>query len=213
MGHRALVAYERPDELYNLHYSHNGGLHLRLKQEITPETPFGGTESAGTQEVFDALVTLTDPDELDVERHLSDHNQLTTAVTLAPEATHLTKEEILTERLNYADHEAFYIVSSDFDVTAYRTHWFGLHNVADTAEDSALFGNGALRTVRWYGGEPVGDGFSQGEFKALKRVAGDMLDRGVFTHEEAVAYLQEKLVEWTDERAELLVRTQTAKSD
>jgi hypothetical protein len=41
MGHRALVAYERTDGTYNLHYSHWGGCDLRLKHTITqyPATP------------------------------------------------------------------------------------------------------------------------------------------------------------------------------
>jgi len=42
-------------------------------------------------------------------------------------------------------------------------------------------GNGALATVRWYDGEPVGDGHLQGQFAAFKDVVGDMLDKGVFT--------------------------------
>lgn len=45
MGHRALVAYERPDELYNFHYSHWGGLNLQLNYDVTHETPFGGDEA------------------------------------------------------------------------------------------------------------------------------------------------------------------------
>jgi len=31
--------------------------------------------------------------------------------------------------------------------------------------------------VRWYDGEPVGDGHLQGQFAALKDVVGDMLDK------------------------------------
>lgn len=210
MGHRALVAYERPDELYNIHYSHNGSLHLRLKQEITSRTPFGGKGTAQTRELLAELVQVREDDALDINRYVAEGDQPETPVTLVPKVTHLTREEILTEHLNHDDHEALYVVSTHFDVTAYRTHWFGLHNVADTVEDSPLFGNGALRTVRWYDGEPVGDGFTQGEFTALKRVVGDLLDRDVFTHEEVVAYLQEKLAEWTDERAELIIRTPSA---
>lgn len=210
MGHRALVVYERPDELYNLHYSHNGGLHLQLKQEITPSTPFAGDESTQTRELFAELVEASHNEEFDVEHYFADDDFPKTAVNLTPRAMHLTREEILTEYLNYANYEALFAVSSDFDVTAYRTHWFGLHNVADTVEECDLFGNGALRTVRWYNGEPVGDGFARGEFKALKRIVGDLLDRGVFTHEEAVAYMKEKLIAWTDEGAELIIRTPPA---
>jgi len=207
MGYRALVAYERPDELYNLHYSHNGGLHLRLKRELTSRTPFGGEKPNFRQELLTELLESTDSRDSIVEAFLGTDNRPQTAVDLKPKAVQLTKDEILAEYLNYADTEALYIVSGNFDLTAYRVHWFGLHHVADTAEASPLRGHGVLRTVRWYDGEPVGDGFVQGEFKALKRIAGDLLDRGIFTHEEAVAYLKQKLVAWTDGRAELIIRT------
>jgi len=54
-------------------------------------------------------------------------------------------------------------------------------------------GNGALATVRWYDGEPVGDGHLQGQFAAFKDVVGDMLDKGVFTPSTARQYLKRKL--------------------
>nr|WP_225741236.1 DUF6735 family protein [Halorussus halophilus] len=130
-----------------------------------------------------------------------------TPVDITPLASELTLEAILTEQLNYANHEAFYVVSREFDVTAYRTHWFGLHHVADTAEQSPLHGNGAIRTVRWYDGDPVGDGFARGEFKALKRVVADLLDRDVFSQEQAIQYLEAKLRAWTNDHCELVVRT------
>lgn len=49
MGHRAFVAYERPDETYNLHYTHWGGCNLKLKYAITAESPFGDTEPEPTE--------------------------------------------------------------------------------------------------------------------------------------------------------------------
>ncbi|WP_226479678.1 DUF6735 family protein [Natrinema amylolyticum] len=39
MGHRALVAYRRPDRLYDLRYSHWGGESLSFADEITAATP------------------------------------------------------------------------------------------------------------------------------------------------------------------------------
>lgn len=39
MGHRALVAYERPDRRYDLRYSQWGGDDLILADRLTPETP------------------------------------------------------------------------------------------------------------------------------------------------------------------------------
>ena len=42
MGHRALVAYERTDGQYTLHYSHWGAANLKLNHRISAESPFGG---------------------------------------------------------------------------------------------------------------------------------------------------------------------------
>ncbi|SEP77594.1 DUF6735 family protein [Natrinema salaciae] len=39
MGHRALVAYRRPDRLYDVRYSHWGGEDLTLADAITAATP------------------------------------------------------------------------------------------------------------------------------------------------------------------------------
>ena len=44
MGHRALVAYERTDGQYTLHYSHWGAANLKLKHRISAESPFGGDD-------------------------------------------------------------------------------------------------------------------------------------------------------------------------
>jgi hypothetical protein len=68
-------------------------------------------------------------------------------------------------------------------------------------------GNGALATVRWQDGEPVGDGHLKGQFRALKDVVGDMVDKGVFTQSTARQYLTQKLGEWVGERQELLIPT------
>lgn len=91
----------------------------------------------------------------------------------------------------------------------YRTHWFGLQYDCKAITEGPTVGNGALRTIRWYDGQPVGDGFAQGKFRAFKNVTGDMVDRGVFSPERAVEYLQEKLAEWVTEEQELIVRTNT----
>ncbi|GAB3675308.1 DUF6735 family protein [Halopiger thermotolerans] len=63
MGHRALVAYRRPDRLYDLRYSHWGGEDLSLADEITAATPLaeGAIEAA--------LLA----DSVALERILTDH--------------------------------------------------------------------------------------------------------------------------------------------
>lgn len=96
MGHRALVAYARPDGRYDLHYAHWGAERLRLVEEITPERPFGGREPDGS--------TAVDPE---------------------PVATGIPFGETLDEHLDFLLHEAFYVVSPAREVAAYRTLWFG----------------------------------------------------------------------------------------
>lgn len=46
MAHRALLAYERDDDTYDLHRSRWGGTDFSLASEITAETPFAGYAAA-----------------------------------------------------------------------------------------------------------------------------------------------------------------------
>jgi len=205
MGHRALVAYERTDGQYTLHYSHWGAANLKLKHQISAESPLGG-EDTDSKWAKQLLAELADGLEADaVDGYLVDEDRPSTVVEPKPRATGLTLEEIIADHLDYLHHEAFYVVSTTFEVTAYRTLWFGLQYDSETVEQGETVGNGALATVRWYDGEPVGDGHLQGQFQALKDVAGDMLDKGVFTQSTARQYLKQKLGEWVGERQELRI--------
>ena len=204
MGHRALIAYERPDRTYNLHYTHWGALNLRLKRDITERTPFGSDDPDETLPSIHRQLRQTTT-AADVDRLLNGRDLPSTQVEIEPRAIGVTLEEVITDHLDYLHHEACYVVNRDFQVTAYRTHWFGLQYDCTTVENAPTVGNGALRTVRWYDGEPVGDGHAQGEFRALKAVVGDMVDRGVFTWAEAIEYMARKLDDWVDDTEELLI--------
>ena len=66
MGHRALVGYRRVDHLYDLRYSHWGGVDPQLAQAITPETPLAdgrvdGTVLADTVALERLLTGFLDP--------------------------------------------------------------------------------------------------------------------------------------------------------
>ena len=98
--------------------------------------------------------------------------------TPKPRATGLAFDEIVADHFDYLDHEAFFVASTTFEVTAYRTLWFGLQYDSETAERGGTVGNDALATVRWHDGEPVGGGHLQGQFVALEDVIGDMVDEG-----------------------------------
>jgi len=105
------------------------------------------------------------------------------------------------------------VVSPTFEVTAYRTLWFGLQYDTETVDHGETVGNGALVTIRWHDGEPVGDGYLNGRFQALKDVAGDVVDKGVFTQSTARRYLNQKLGEWIDEHQEVLIPSGESPSD
>ena len=97
------------------------------------------------------------------------------------------------------------MVSTTFEVTAYRTLWFGLQYDSETVEQEDAVGNSALATVRWYDGEPVGDGHLQGQFPALKDVVGDMLENDIFTPSIVRQYLKRKLAEQVGDRQKGLI--------
>ncbi|AAV44673.1 MULTISPECIES: DUF6735 family protein [Halobacteriales] len=205
MGHRALVAYERTDGQYTLHYSHWGAANLKLKHRISAESPFGGDDT-NSKWAKQLLAELADGLEADaVDGYLADEDRPSTVVEPKPRATGLTLDEIIADHLDYLHHEAFYVVSPTFEVTAYRTLWFGLQYDSETIDNGETVGNGALATVRWHDGEPVGDGHLKGQFRALKDVVGDMVDKGVFTPSTARQYLKQKLGEWVGERQELRI--------
>ena len=207
MGHRALVAYERTDGQYTLHYSHWGAANLKLKHCISAASPFGGddTDSTWAKQLLAELANGLDAETAD--GYLTSEDRPSTVVEPAPRATGLWLDEIVADHLDYLHHEAFFVVSPTFEVTAYRTLWFGLQYDSETVEEGETVGNGALATVRWYDGEPVGDGHLQGQFAALKDVVGDMLDKGVFTPSTARQYLKRKLAERVGDRQELLIPT------
>ncbi|MDL0145549.1 DUF6735 family protein [Halobacterium salinarum] len=207
MGHRALVAYERTDGQYTLHYSHWGAANLKLKHRISAETPFGG-EDTDSKWAKQLLAELADGLEADaVDGYLAGKDRPSTVVEPKPRATGLTLDVIVADYLDYLHHEAFFVVSTTFKVTAYRTMWFGLQYDSETVEQGKTVGNGALVTVRWHDGEPVGDGHLQGQFAALKDVGGNMLDKGVFTPSTARQYLKRKLVERVGDQQNIFIPT------
>ena len=89
MGHRALVAYERTDSQYTLHYSHWGTADLKLKYCITAETPFGGEDTDSTW-AKQLLAELADGLEAGaVDGYLAGEDQPSTVVEPKPCATGL----------------------------------------------------------------------------------------------------------------------------
>lgn len=207
MGHRALIAYERIDGTYNIHYSHWGACQLRLKHRLTDATPFGGeVPSQWAREVHDALAAGEDIEHLVEQYQL--HGDSPTDVDPIPRVTAVTFEDLITDHLDFLHHEACYVVDRDFRVTAYRMLWLGLEYDAETVTDSPTVGHGILKAVRWHDGHPVGDEYTRGQFEAVKRVVGDLVDSGVFELDEAFEYIREQTLEAVGDPTTVRVRRQ-----
>ena len=59
-------------------------------------------------------------------RILAGGDRPSTAIEPKPRATGLTLDEMVADHRDDTHHEAFFVVSPTFEVTAYRTLWFGL---------------------------------------------------------------------------------------
>ncbi len=149
MGHRALVAYARPDGLYDLRYSHWGGDELVLVGTLTAQTPLGNGRV--------------------------DADLLADSVAL---------DRLLSAFLDPCVHEALYIVSQSFEVTAYRVLWLEW-------SDGREAGHGAIVEV-----EPGGRDFAvRTWFQATKTVLGDVIEMGGLSRRAARTYLEGRIRE------------------
>ncbi|SDF89919.1 DUF6735 family protein [Halorientalis regularis] len=116
VGQRALVAYERTDSRYDLHYAHWGAHEWLLAASlaaIRPGSRFGPTDGTGS-------LTGVDPDPLATDRSF---------------------EDLLTSHVDWQTYDACYVVAADGTVQPYLAAWFGLPG-HDTVRprDGALVG-------------------------------------------------------------------------
>lgn len=112
------------------------------------------------------------------------------AVEPAPRETGLALADILTTHLDFLAHEAFYLVTPEFDVTAYFPVWFGLEP-GDTA-----VGNGALVPVLWRDGAPVDVGYVEGWIDGAKACLRAHREECGFTAETSRTFFETALPEW-----------------
>lgn len=182
MGARALVAYERADGRYSLHYSHWGGADLRLRDELTPAEPFGGRGGAPARKALASLQAGGDAGDL------PPIDPADTLVNPAPLVTGLDRDGVAA-RVDFHAHEALYVVALPFDVRAYlpvRTD-LSIESDRDDGDPTA----GALVAVA-----------DAAEVERLREwadgartVLADMLDRGVFDPPTARGYLAARVRE------------------
>lgn len=174
MGHRALVAYERPDGRYDRGYAQWGATDLSLRHRITAETPFAGGgrngRANGTDERDERWRPTIDP---------------------TPQATALTFEDAV--RFDYRAIEAFFVVSLSWDVTAFLPLWFG--TTIDAKSDA-----GAL--VEVHGEADMRD--ARRWFRATRAVVRDMVGGDVLDADDAIDYLDSRVTEWAGDRREVV---------
>jgi hypothetical protein len=189
MAARALVAYERPDGRYNLHYAHWGAT-ADLQSDITPATPFGSTDpraewAAG---LLRELLTATGLNPATVQGRVP--RDASSRVDPAPLAVGVERGRIAAS-VDFGTHEAVHVVDRSFGVTPYLAVPFSLAAVAERRAESAAPG-GALVPV-------------DGSFDALRERAagarealGAAVDGGV-DPATARAALRTTLVRWVGE--------------
>jgi len=185
VAHRALVAYERPDGDYDLHRSRWGGTDCSLARRITEGTPFGGPGAARTRRSPGPTPGSALPPEADDR-----------PVETRPAAVELDFAGVL-DAVDLREHEALFVVASDYTVTAYLPLWFGLPGVAPDVRAGALVAadpeggpHGGPRLRRW--------------FRATKGVVADLTERGALTRDEAVAYLADRVERRVGDRREVV---------
>ncbi len=133
---RALVAYERPDGRYVLHYAHWGASD-GLVERLTPATPFGGADpraewAAG---LLRDLLTATGIDPDSVAGRVP--AEAATAVDPMPLAVAVTRDGLV-DRVAFGVHRALVVVDRSFDATTYAAVPFDLAPVAGTLDGTAV---------------------------------------------------------------------------
>ncbi|MFD1564230.1 DUF6735 family protein [Haloarchaeobius amylolyticus] len=170
MGHRALVAYRRPDRLYELRYSHWGGDDLSLIDEISAATPL----AAGG--IAPSLVA----DSISRERILTDH-----------------LDPCVYEALYLVDPLAGYAVDA---YRVWWLEWgdgrgggersTGSRATSDPVPDG---GRGAIVAV-----DPGDDRALRVWFRATKTALVDIIELGGLSRRAAQAYLEARVCEEYD---------------
>jgi len=193
MGHRALVAYERTDGQYTLHYSHWGAANLKLKHRITAETPFGSedTDSKWAKQLLSGWPMASRADAVD--GYLADEDRPSTVVEPKPPCHRAHPRRIVADHLDYLHHEAFFVVSTTFEVTAYRTLWFGLQYDSETVEQGRRSGTARSRRCAGTTASRSATATCRGQFAALKRRRRRYARQRRLTPSTARQYLKQKL--------------------
>lgn len=147
MGHRALVAYQKEGDVWTAYYSHWGALDLCLKGPLAD-----GLEPGETTEI---------------DRRLPTDGSRRVGIDPDARAERVRIDHLVTEVLDYQQHEALYTVPSIGEVGAYVTLDFRFH--PDEPNEGALVG------PRWVHGKPLNQHVTI-RFTGWKEVYQELID-------------------------------------
>jgi len=200
MGHRAIVAYERTDGTYSLHYSHRGAFEYQLRETIGATNPFGEcSNEIWATETID-LIRAGETIEQNPIKEKSGY----TSVDPMPRGSADSLEEIANSYVNYLHYEAVYLVSMNWDVDVWVPLWAGLTYDCSRITNANVVGNRVL--VRHVDQNPVCVDHRDltTKWAVVKEVLGDGLDDNWISSDEASTYLRSKLEKWTRPNTDLL---------
>ena len=177
MGHRALVAYQRDDGLFNVHFSHKGAHDLELCNDITETTPLGG-EADGSEFANAFINGLEKHHDGAVAGELTRPQEPTT-VESEPKKTAVTMPEACEYLHTYnRGVESMYVVNREFDVRGFQCLHVGI------GPDD--YRGAILLSPRWHDGEPIDVRRDQGQFNGVANTVTSLVSDGVLTIDDAI---------------------------
>lgn len=108
-------------------------------------------------------------------------------------------ETVVNEQVDFLMHEAVYVVSADYEVTAYVPMGYDcdIINVDNPGEyfeeEKRGTGRGCLVPVRWYDGEPMSNSEDHGCNAGVRQSAATLAKSGYFDS-------YEEMIQWSHER-------------
>lgn len=167
MGSRALIAYQRDRQSYDVHYTHWGAHKLSLRDPLADGLEPGDETRVDWRQPTDGSRTL----------HVEGD----------PHAERVTIEEFATEWVDYGTHDAAYVVPLIGEVGAYVLLDFALN-----AEGFDRSDHGAAVAPRWFDGEPLTIAITA-RFEGWSDVYEDLVESGQLTPEDALNSLNERV--------------------
>lgn len=178
MGSRALVAFQRDDGNFDIHYSHWGAYQLELEEKIQKNEPLGGDNPAPEflTQLTQTLSETADEEDLSISGHLTEA-QSPTAIQRDADIRNVHKNDLGQVVDEHPDAiEALYVVTREFDVTGFMNKPLSIGN---TRHGSLLI------RPKWFGNEPSGLGSIKGRIQGMESTFTELIQDDIITNQDA----------------------------